>query len=195
MTVPPKAASRTPRLGASAGPAIPAFGSGGAPRVRPDAPGRRRGFTLVEALVALVVAGLLLPALARALGGAWTATRTPMDIVSGMVLARDVAAGAPVPPETRARGFAAERAVGGATVLVLPSDVAPAPKGTGEDDPSGLKPADTPSAMKLAAPQGLGRSSPGAASDLALRRITVSVRTPTGRRLTLEGLRLDDAAR
>lgn len=159
---------------------------------------RRAGFTLVEALVALVVAGLLLPALSRALGGAWTATRTPMEVVSAIVLARDVAAGAPVPPEARDRGFSAERTSRAVTVLVLPSTVAPAPVGTDKDeDADNLKPEATPAGLKLALPVGLGGPSAGAGSpaNLALRSVAVTVRTPSGRRIGLEGLRLDDATR
>ena len=155
----------------------------------------RRGFTLVEALVALVVAGLILPALSRALGGAWSATRAPMDVVSAIVLARDVAEGAPVPADARERGYAAERSGGPATLLILPSTVAPAPRGSGQgDDTSDLHPEATPSAIKLVAPKSTGGPPPGPApAAVQLRRVSVAVRTPAGRRIALETVKLADA--
>lgn len=158
---------------------------------------RRRGFTLVEALVALVVAGLVLPTLARALAGAWSTARMPLDVVSGITLARDLAAGGTLPPDVRQLGFSADRGTAAATLLVLPSDVAPAPRGTGQDeDAHDLKPDATPSAIRIAAPKGFDGPPPDAApAEVALRRVTVSVRTPAGRRLTLDALRIDDAAR
>ncbi len=157
----------------------------------------RRGFTLVEALVALVVAGLILPSLARALGGAWAAVRTPLEIVSAMTLARDVAAGGSVPAEARRLGYTAERTSAVATVLVLPSDVAPAPRGTGKDERvDDYKPESTPAGIKLAAPLGLGGPAPGdAPANVVLRRIAVVVGTPSGRRIALDGLKVDDAPR
>ncbi|RYC32069.1 prepilin-type N-terminal cleavage/methylation domain-containing protein [Lichenibacterium minor] len=156
--------------------------------------GSRRGFTLVEALVALVVAGLVLPALARAMGGAWSATRAPMDVVSAIVLARDVAEGGAVPPDARGRGYAAERRDSAATVLVLASDVAPAPRDAGKgEDASDLHPEATPSAIRLAVPKGLGGPPPGAAPSVQLRRVSVSVRTPAGRRVTLDTVKVADA--
>lgn len=156
---------------------------------------RRRGFTLVEALVALVVAGLMLPALSRALGGAWSATRAPMDVVSAIVLARDVAEGAPVPAETRERGYAAARGGEPATLLILPSSIAPAPRGTGQgENTSDLHPDATPSAIRLVAPKGTGDPPPGPApSSVQLRRVSVAVRTPAGRRIALETVTLVDA--
>lgn len=158
---------------------------------------RRRGFTLIEALVALVVAGLVLPVLARALAGAWSASRMPLDVVSGITLARDVAAGMPLPPDARRLGFSADRSLSPATLLVLPSDVAPAPRGTGQDEEArDLRPDATPSAVRIAAPKGFdGPAGEAAPADVALSRVSVSVRTPAGRRLTLDALRVDDAAR
>ncbi|RYB02777.1 type II secretion system protein [Lichenibacterium ramalinae] len=158
---------------------------------------RRRGFTLVEALVALVVAGLLLPTLARALAGAWSAARMPLDVVSGITLARDVAAGGALPPDARQLGYAADRSTTSVTLLELPSDVAPAPGGTGQDEAANdLKPDATPSAIRIAAPKGFAGASPEAApADVVLRRVSVSVRTPAGRRLKLDALRIDDASR
>jgi len=163
--------------------------------------GGGRGFTLVEALVALVVAGFLLPSLARALGGAWTATRTPMEMISAMVLAGSAAAGADDgAAEARRRGFTIERSERRAEVLVLPSGVAPAPGGTegpGGDGADALKPQATPSSMKLAIPKGLGTPGPGmvGARNLALQNVSVVVRTPTGRRIVLDAVRLDGAPR
>lgn len=156
-----------------------------------------RGFTLVEALVALVVAGLILPSLARALGGAWAAVRTPLEVVSAVTLARDVAAGGSVPAEARRLGYAAERKSAVVTVLTLPSDVAPAPRGTGKDARvDDFKPESTPPGMKLAAPLGLGGAAPAdAALNVVLRRIAVVVDTPSGRRIALDGLKVDDATR
>jgi len=161
----------------------------------------RRGFTLVEALVALVVAGFLLPSLARALGGAWTATRTPMEMISAMVLAGDAAAGADDgAAEARRLGFTVQRSERRAEVLVLPSGVAPAPGGTedmGSDGADALKPQATPGSMKLALPKGLGTPGPGipGAANLILQSVSVVVLTPAGRRIALDAVRLDGAPR
>ena len=161
--------------------------------------GRRIGFTLVEALVALVVAGLLLPALGRAMSAAWAATRTPMDVVSAMVLAREAASGAIAETlaSARSHGYAVERTSHDATILVLPSRLAPAPHGT-DPRPTGdgtdPTPAATPAGIKLAIPASFG--SPVASAPLprrTLRRITVVVRTPRGRRLVLDTVGFDDA--
>lgn len=157
---------------------------------------RRGGFTLVEALVALVVAGLILPALARAMGGAWSATRMPMDVLSGIVLARDVAEGGAVPADARALGYSADRVGGPATVLVLPSRVAPAPRGTGRgQEAADLHPEATPAGFRLAIPKGLGQPAGGAPPPVALRRVSVTVRTPAGRRIALDTVKLADAPR
>lgn len=157
----------------------------------------RRGFSLLEALVALVVAGLVLPTLARALAGAWSADRMPLDVLSGITLARDVAAGAALPPEARQLGYAADRRITPATLLVLPSDVAPAPRGTGPEAPAqDLKPDATPSAIRIAAPKGFDGPAPEPApAAVALDRVSVALRTPAGRRLRLDSLRIDDAPR
>ena len=158
---------------------------------------RRRGFTLVEVLVALVVAGLVLPALARALSGAWSASRMPMDVISAVTLARDVAAGGTVPDDARRAGYAAARTQGPVTLLVLPSRVAPAPRGTGRDEAAAdLAPDATPSGIRLAAPKGFTPPAAGAATlDVALSRVSVAVRTPAGRRVLLDSLEVDDAPR
>ncbi len=160
---------------------------------------RRFGFTLVEALVALVVAGFLLPALSRAMAGAWTATRTPMDVVSAMVLAREAASGASADTlaSARSRGYAVERTTHDAKILVLPSRVAPAPRGAdtqGSGDGTDPQPNATPAGIKLAIPASFG--SPTTAAPQArrtLHRITVAVRTPRGRRLVLDTIGFDDA--
>ena len=144
--------------------------------------------------MALVVAGLLLPSLSRALGGAWSAARSPMDVVSAIVLARDVAEGGTVPADARDRGFTAERTGGTATVLVLASSVAPAPHGTGKgEDAADLHPDATPASIRLALPKGFGEPPPGEAAKVQLRRVSVAVRTPAGRRVALDTVRLADA--
>ncbi len=157
----------------------------------------RRGFTLVEVLVALVVAGLMLPALARALGGAWSAARMPMDVVSAVTLARDVAAGGSVPDDARRAGYAATRTRAAVTLLVLPSRVAPAPRGTGKDAAAAdLAPDATPAGIRLAAPKGFTAPPAVAAGpDVVMSRVSVAVRTPAGRRLVLDSLTVDDAPR
>ena len=165
---------------------------------RADEPARGcRGFTLVEVLVALVVAGFVLPSLARAFGGAWASTRMPMEIVSAMAVARNAADGGSVPADARGLGFTVDRMSGPVTVLVLPSDVAPAPRGTGKAAAAGEFHSDaTPAAFKLALPDGLGRPSAGAVPSAAtLRRLSVAVRTPSGRRVQLQAVTLDDAPR
>ncbi len=160
---------------------------------------RRSGFTLVEALVALVVAGLLLPAVGRAMAGAWAATRTPMDVVSAVALAREVASGAAAETlaSARSRGYAVERTSQEVAILVLPSRLAPAPHGTdtqSSGDGTDPTPNATPAGIKLAIPASFG--SPVAAAPpprRTLRRITVAVRTPRGRKLVLETMGFDDA--
>ena len=160
---------------------------------------RRSGFTLVEALVALVVAGLLLPALSRAMAGAWAATRTPMDVVSAMVLARGAASGAAAETldSARSHGYVVERTVHDVKIVVLPSRLAPAPRGA-DAQPSGdgtdPQPNATPAGIKLAIPASFGSPVAGAPQPRrTLRRITVSVRTPRGRKLVLETVGFDDA--
>ncbi len=101
-----------------------------------------------------------------------------------------------MPPDVRRLGYTAERTSAVATVLVLPSDVAPAPRGTGKDEAAGeLKPDATPAGLKLAVPKGFDGPPAGAAPNVVLRRVSVAVRTPAGRRLTLETLALDNAGR
>ncbi len=161
---------------------------------------RRLGFTLVEALVALVVAGFLLPALSRAMAGAWFATRTPMDVVSAMVLAREAASGAATGTvdSARAHGYTVERTTRDAAILVRPSRLAPAPHGTETPTPgdgTDSTPNATPAGIKLAIPASFG--SPVASAPpprRTLRRITVVVRTPRGRKLVLDTVGFDDAA-
>ena len=149
--------------------------------------------------MALVVTGFLLPALGRAMSTAWFATRTPMDVVSAMVLAREAASGAVAETlaSARSHGYAVERTSHDATILVLPSRLAPAPHGTDPRSPSDgtdPTPSATPAGIKLAIPASFG--SPTTSAPLprrTLRRITVVVRTPRGRKLVLDTVGFDDA--
>lgn len=159
-----------------------------------DDRGRTAGFTLFEALVALIVAGLLLPALARSLAQAWTATRAPMETVSAMALAREAAFAADLP---QARGFRIARSMSGIEIRVLESDIAPAPAGSAHN-PNGddQKPTAVPDSMKLAIASSFGTrgpDSPAAPSPRTLVRISVVVDTPSGRSVAFDTVRLDAA--
>ena len=116
-----------------------------------------------------------------------------------MVLAREAASGATADTLASARnhGYLVERTLHDAKIVVLPSRLAPAPRGT-DTRPSGdgtdPTPNATPAGIKLAIPASFG--SPVAAAPQprrTLRRITVAVRTPRGRRLVLETVGFDDA--
>ena len=156
-------------------------------------PRRRAGFTLFEALVALVVAGLLLPTLGRALAGAWAASRTPLEIVSATALAGDAAA--ELGPVESPRGYRVARSSAAVEIEMLPSDVPPAPaRSKSGKNQDGLDPDAVPASMRLAIPKSFNSTPAGGSAPppaLALRRVSVVVTTPSGRRIGLESLKLD----
>jgi prepilin-type N-terminal cleavage/methylation domain-containing protein len=132
------------------------------------------GFTLIEVLVAIVVAAMFLDVLARALGASWSASRRPMEQVSALAIARAVAAnaGAPaLPPEGRIDRFDYETTVGSFAVEPRRSNLAPAPERSGA--------AAKPPAARESVAKG------------ELQRVTVTVTAPSGRRLVFETIRVD----
>ena len=131
----------------------------------------RGGFMLVEVLVAVVVGGLFLGVLGRVLAGAWGASRTPMDVLSAVTLARAQlqqdrrdAGSAGLP------GYVVTRSSIGVEISARPSHLAPAPLST------------------AAAP-----APPERGPAPALKHISIVVRTPSGRSVTFDTVRFDAA--
>ena len=151
----------------------------------------RAGFTLVETLVALIVAGLFLASFARALSGAWGSTRTPMDVISALVLARNAALDAPAAAfkDGTARGFVVDRSSGPIDLVVEDAHLAPALHDSAHR-PS--EPHSTPPGMQLAVPKALIAAA-NARLQLVLQRVSIVVRTPHGRRVRLDSLSVKDA--
>lgn len=146
----------------------------------------------METLVALVVASLFLSAFGRALSGAWSATRVPMDVVSAIVLARAASfnptAGAF--PSATTQGFVVNRSSRPVDLIVEDPKLAPAPAAAaGIQSP---KPHSTPASMQLAEPNGL-LAAAGAEPRLALRRVSIVVKTPLGRLVRFDSILVDDA--
>jgi prepilin-type N-terminal cleavage/methylation domain-containing protein len=133
---------------------------------------RRAGFTLLEVLVALIVAALFLEALTRALGASWWAARRPMEQVSALAIARAAAAeaGSRAPgPEGRIKGFAYVTTIEPLTPEQRSAELAPLP------------PRDDGTAVTVRTGPPLGR----------VNRIRVVVTAPSGRRLIFETLKVD----
>ena len=132
----------------------------------------RAGFLLTEVLVALVVAGLFLAVLSRAFAFAWGVAHVPGDVMSGMIVARAAVADQEADRDSGQVGrFSYVRTFGSATMLPRPPRIAPAPLGTGPPDAGAKARPDAP--------------------PLRLRSISVLVKAPFGRRLSLETVRLD----
>ena len=134
---------------------------------------RRAGFTLLEVLVALVVAALFLEALAHALGASWWGARRPMEQVSALAIARAAAAeaGSRAPNlEGRIKGFSYVTTIEPLTPEQRNAELAPLPP---RDD-------GTPVVTRA-----------GGAPSGRLNRIKVVVTAPSGRRLIFETLRFD----
>lgn len=125
--------------------------------------------------MAIVVAGLFLSALAHAFQTARSAMKTPAEIVSAVSVAQSVAlAGAAdsTPDGGRIGRFAYERRIGPVEIVGRRADIAPSPV--------------------------VDNAQRGAASDkldLSLRRISIAVTAPSGRRIVFETVRLDNAAK
>ena len=128
----------------------------------------RAGFTLLEVLVALAVAGLFLSVLARGFVTAWSRQHVPVEAIWAISLAREVAA------DVRGSGEAISGSIGGFSyttkIKALPIDAAP----------SSLPPQpprDRP-------PQ------PEPALHAGLQQITVRVTGPSGHRFDYQTIRL-----
>lgn len=156
-----------------------------------DRPIDRAGFTLIETLVALIVAGLFFAAFARALAGAWFATRTPMDVMSALLLARNAALEAPAGAfkDGVGRGFSVSRSSLPVDLLVEDAHLAPALQDAARRQ---SEPHSTPAGMQLAEPKAL-MAAANARPQLVLRRVSIIVRTPRGRRIRLDSLTVKDA--
>ena len=158
-------------------------GSDGSPGDADDG-SAQAGFLLAEVLVAMVVAGLFLGVLGRAFSLAWGASHSPMEIMSAMAVARASAAASgdqTLGDSGRLGKFSFERSSGSVTMVAQPSRLAPAPLGPANS-------AQPPKANPLNA-----SVKASVAPPLQLRRISVMVRAPSGRRLTLDSIRLDAA--
>ena len=148
---------------------------------------------LLEVLVAIAVAGLMLGVIGRVFAQAWSATRAPLDVVSAVTLARVALEPRPDDDALQAsmpRGFAVTRHVEPVVLAVRPNDLAPAPQA--QSPPPGAI-GRGPAANDVM--PGVTHHPPPGGGTGRLQRITVAVRTPTGRRVTLQTLRLDVAPR
>ena len=133
---------------------------------------RRAGFTLLEVLVALVVAALFLEALTRALGASWWTARRPMEQVSALAIARAAvteASRSSPSLEGRIKGFAFVTTIEQLTPEQRSAALAPLPP---RDDSSGM-PVRTGTLLSR------------------LNRVRVVVTAPSGRRLIFETLKVD----
>ncbi|MCW1842723.1 type II secretion system protein [Prosthecomicrobium hirschii] len=190
-----------------------------APEARAPVPVSREpqaGFTLVEVLAAIVVAGLMVAVLSRAFSTAWSAARAPAEIAGAAILAQSLIAGVravpgAVPVRGTARQGSFDYAIG--TEIVdfeprpspapsIPLDAgpttrtAPAPgggNGGGGGETSGTGPAagTRPGEPGSRGPQ-TGRADSGPPIPL---RVTVVVKAPSGRSVRLETVKLVPGAR
>ena len=185
---------------------------------RPD-----RGFALVEAMVALIVAGLFLAALGRVFASAWSVTPRPQETLASVALARAVVAGAGAnfTGSGEAGAYRFRRGTGPIEFIERPSGLAPAPPAPTQKPQSNAPPAQNsailrgltppPSAPASPSPDTLQANpilagltplgqDPAHASTLRLRplrlrRLTVVVETPSRRRLLWQAIGADDAGR
>jgi hypothetical protein len=144
-------------------------------------PQAEAGFTLVETLVALAGAAVFLPVLSQGFGMAWSATHIADDAVSGMTLARALAAG--LPENVRmwektgvVQGFGFSIAATPLRIETLPSPLPPAPGALAEK-------------LASAAPRG-----GGSLSDEKLLCVTIIVTAPSGRRVRYETVKRENVA-
>lgn len=133
------------------------------------------GFTLIEVLVALVVAAIFLEALTRAMASSWTVSRRPMEQVAALAVAR-VAATARAhdraePAAAFVDPFRYETSVEPLLIERRPTNLPPAPENSNA--------ADRSAAAQRGAPRGLPQ------------RIRVLVSGPSGRRLIFETITVD----
>jgi len=133
------------------------------------------GFTLIEVLVALVVAAVFLEVLTRAMANSWTVSRRPMEQVAALAVAR---AAAVARAHNRAEPAAAfmdpfryETSIEPLLIERRPANLPPAPENSNA--------ADRSAAVQGSAPRALPQ------------RIRVLVSGPSGRRLIFETITVD----
>ena len=133
------------------------------------------GFTLIEVLVALVVAAVFLEVLTRAMAGSWTVSSRPMEQVAALAVARVAASarahGRAEPAAAFMDPFRYETSVEPLIIERRPSKMAPAPESSNA--------ADRSAAAQRGAPRGLPQ------------RVRVLVSGPSGRRLIFETITVD----
>ncbi|MBT9289625.1 type II secretion system protein [Prosthecodimorpha staleyi] len=173
------------------------------------------GFTLIEVLAAIVVAGMMVAVLSRAFSTAWSAARAPAEIAGATILAQSLIAGVravpgAVPVRGTARQGSFDYAIG--TEIVdfeprpspapsIPLDAgpttrtAPAPGagngGGGETLGTGAAAGTRPGEPGSRGQQ-TGRADSGPPIPL---RVTVVVKAPSGRSIRLETVKLVPGAR
>lgn len=133
----------------------------------------RAGFLLLEALVAIMIAAIALGVLARAIAGAWQDNRRPMERISALNVARQVASrlmlqSTAIAGHGRTGAFSYDTIVASIVIEPLDSLLAPLPPG-------------------VAAQVRQTKSS----AIAELQRLSIDVRSTSGRRLTFETIRLD----
>ncbi|HEX4767202.1 MAG TPA: prepilin-type N-terminal cleavage/methylation domain-containing protein [Lichenihabitans sp.] len=180
------------------------------------------GFALVEAMVALIIAGLFLAALGRVFASAWSVTPRPQETLTSVALARAVVAGAGMSftGSGEAGTYRFRRSTGPIGFIERPSGLAPAPPAPTVQQTSpppaqnsailrGLTPppsapaSPSPDTLQanpiLAGLTPLGKDPAHASTlplrPLRLRRLTVVVETPSRRRLVWQAIGADDAGR
>lgn len=134
---------------------------------------------LTEVLVALVVAALLLLVLGRGFAGTWGAARAPAEVLIGISMAEQQVEADRDRTDLPA-GYRVSRRVQALTFLERPSNLAPPPANA----------TSTPPAPPDAAGPQQGRD---IAHNLRLKGLDATVRTPAGRLIQLDVLKLDAA--
>jgi prepilin-type N-terminal cleavage/methylation domain-containing protein len=128
----------------------------------------RAGFTLLEVLVALAVAGLFLSVLARGFATAWGRQHIPVESIWAIALAREVAA------DVRDKGVAISGSAGGFNY-------------TSRIEPLTIEPKT--SSLPPTPPQD-HRASQRFPLQARLQQITVRVIAPSGHRFNYQTIRL-----
>jgi prepilin-type N-terminal cleavage/methylation domain-containing protein len=154
----------------------------------------RAGFSLIEVLVAIVIAALMVVTLSRALTTAWSGARAPGDVLGAVTVARDILAGmraqpnaVPVPGAGRIGPYRYEVTTGPATLDTMGSPFPPAP-GDAASASTPQAGAPPPDGQKTGNGQPAGRDA-GKAPPIPLR-IVVVVTAPSGRSVRLETVKL-----
>ena len=178
----------------TSGRAEPAASCSGTHGRRPPAGDRRAGFSLVEVLVALVLAGFLVFAVSRALSVAWRSARAPGAMVAAASIGAALLEGLRAQPEARIvpgpgrhLGFDYEIAAEPVTAELLASPVPRAPAestGEGQRRPGGNGPGGAAGGEE-------GRDKD--AKPPQPYRVVVVVTAPSGRSVRLETVKLVSA--